>query len=168
MVKGFLWSVVPIFIIGTVLVTFYSTYMDFKKQQATSDHHKDSSDSRDLNHLLPLNFKERIYTFFLSLNAGFSEELFFRLLAPVLIFSVTGSALIAIFGSTLWFGMAHYYQGLAGIFATFMAGLVLFLIYLITQSIWIAILAHAVIDICPLVIAPWYKEWLKRRSSGNR
>ncbi len=63
-------------------------------------------------------------------NAGVTEELYFRLLAPVLIFAVTGSAFWAILASTLWFGLAHYYQGWIGIAATTCIGALFAAVYL--------------------------------------
>jgi len=159
MLKGLLAVIVPLLIVGTPVITLIGTYREFKTQDDKTDR---IAESRNIQQLIPRNYKERIWGFFLSLNAGFSEELFFRLLIPILIYAVSGSAIAAILLATLWFGLAHYYQGLSGIIATSIAGLILFLVYLISQSIWIAILAHAIIDLNGLVLAPWFKEYLKK------
>ncbi len=161
MLRGVAMSVVPILVFGYPLVTLYMTY----KQHRDNDYRigrNTFNEKRNLDYLMPINSKERIFTFFLSINAGFSEEIYFRLLIPTLLYIITGSVFIAIMGSTIWFGLMHYYQGIGGMMATFVVGLLLFLVYLITRSIWMAILTHIIIDLNGLVLAPWFADWLNR------
>lgn len=65
--------------------------------------------------LVPRNHRERAIVVLLSLNAGFSEELFFRLALPLLLYRVTHSLEIALAVSVVCFGLVHAYQGWKGI-----------------------------------------------------
>lgn len=158
LLNGLLLSTIPILLFGGTIGTILKEYSIHKNRDENGNPKEQSENFRKLEFLIPRNYGERIWGALLSINAGFSEELFFRILAPILIYSVTGSALIAIIGSTLWFGCAHYYQGVFGIVVTFFVGLLLFLVYLISSSIWVTMLIHAVIDLNGLVLGPWLKE----------
>lgn len=112
----------------------------------------------DINALLPRNNAERAWGLALSLNAGLSEELFFRLLLPILFFIVFGNAILALVLSCIIFGLVHIYQGWIGIIFTGLLGAGLMYIYLITGHIWIAMLVHAAIDINGLIIQPFMQH----------
>ena len=90
----------------------------------------------------------------LSLSAGVSEELYFRLFVPLLVASVSGSALAGFVVATLLFGAVHRYQGLRGVIATTIGGAVLTFVYLATGALWVAMLFHIVIDLNALVVRP--------------
>jgi uncharacterized protein len=104
--------------------------------------------------LLPRNPAELAYAALLSVNAGLSEELFFRLLIPLLVTILTGSAVAGFAFAAILFGLAHLYQGWKGIVATFVLGLAMTAIYLFTQSLLAAIVFHAIIDLNALVFRP--------------
>lgn len=112
----------------------------------------------DVEALLPRNNKERLWASLLALNAGFSEELFFRLFLPLLIYLVFNNALFALVVATLIFGLVHYYQGWAGVVITMLLGTVLMVIYLATSSIWVVIIIHALIDLNNLILQPWLQK----------
>ena len=59
--------------------------------------------------------------------------------------------------------MGHYYQGISGIMATSIAGLLFFIVYLITQNIWQIMLIHAVVDFNGLVFGPWLQERFEKQ-----
>jgi uncharacterized protein len=108
----------------------------------------------DIAPLLPRNGAETVHAAVLSLNAGLSEELFFRLLLPLLFVLVIHSATMAFVAATIVFGLIHLYQGWSGILATTVLGLMLSAVYLGTGSIWIAAGVHALIDVLGLVVRP--------------
>lgn len=108
----------------------------------------------DVEALLPRNVAEMAHTALLSLNAGLSEELFFRLFLPLLLVLTIGSAEAALVVAALIFGLVHYYQGWVGVAATTVMGAVLSAIYLWTGNIWIAVAAHAGLDLVSLVVRP--------------
>jgi len=165
LLKGIFISLVPLLVIGMPLLSLLITYQSVNHPPKKTKKDQSANDVRNLNALLPRNAQERIYTGLLSVNAGIVEELFFRLLAPLLLFTLTNSLAVAIFGSTLWFALAHAYQGIAGVVLTFLMGLLLFFVYLYTASIWMAMLIHAIIDLNGLVLSPWFTAYLTAKKT---
>lgn len=108
----------------------------------------------DLRAVTPLRRAELGWGVLLALVAGVTEELFFRLLLPLLLAIVSGSALLGFAGATAAFGHAHRYQGWRGVIATMIAGVMLTLIYLVSGRLWAAMLVHAAIDLNGLVLRP--------------
>ncbi|MGC8549221.1 MAG: CPBP family intramembrane glutamic endopeptidase [Acidobacteriaceae bacterium] len=108
----------------------------------------------DVAPLLPRNWAEIAHAAVMSLNAGFSEELYFRLLLPLLLAILIGHAIPAFVLAALLFGLAHIYQGTTGVIASTTIGLAMVLIYLLTGTIWAAVAAHAFMDLLGLVIRP--------------
>jgi len=116
----------------------------------------------DIEALMPRNWAETFHTGLLSLNAGLSEELFFRLLLPLLLVILFGNAIAAFAVAALIFGFIHLYQGTIGVIATTVLGALFTLLYLWTGSIWIAVSAHAALDLIGLVIRPSITRALTR------
>lgn len=90
----------------------------------------------------------------LSLIAGVTEELFFRLALPLLLVLAGLAALPAFVVATLLFGYAHRYQGWIGMAATFVVGGLLAALYLSTASLLAVMIVHAAIDLNALVLRP--------------
>ena len=108
----------------------------------------------DVEAILPRNTPETAWAALLALNAGLSEESFFRLLLPLLLVLLLHNALLAFALAVLIFGLAHRYQGVVGVIATTVLALVLTVIYLATESLWLAVAVHAGIDLLNLVVRP--------------
>jgi membrane protease YdiL (CAAX protease family) len=108
----------------------------------------------DVAALMPRNGAETIWTALIALNAGVSEEVFFRLALPLLIVLTTGNAIVAFVATSLIFGLAHVYQGWVGVLATTCAGVVFAALYLATGSLAAPIALHVAVDIVGLVIRP--------------
>ncbi len=108
----------------------------------------------DIDALLPRNAAETLWMALISVNAGLGEELFFRLLLPLLFTLLTGNALFACVIATLIFGLVHMYQGIAGVLATSILGLAFMVLYLWTGTLWIAMLTHALLDVFGVVVRP--------------
>ncbi len=123
------------------------------------------ADPRNIEPLVARNGKERVWTALLSVNAGVSEEIAFRLLLPLLIWMVSGSITAALVLSTVIFGSVHLYQGPAGIAATTLAGALFMFLYLLSGSIWIVMAMHALGNLGSLTIAPWFADVLSRRNT---
>ena len=102
--------------------------------------------------LMPRNRPERAYAAAMSVVAGITEELAFRLYLPLLLALLTGNGIFAFAIATLLFGAMHRYQGWRGVAATTLVGLVMSAIYLITGALWLAMLLHALIDLNGLVL----------------
>ncbi|MDQ1158285.1 membrane protease YdiL (CAAX protease family) [Sphingomonas sp. SORGH_AS 950] len=116
----------------------------------------------DVSALLPRDRRELKYAAALSVMAGVSEEAFFRLYLPLLVALVTGQAWIGFVASLVLFGAMHRYQGWAGILATTALGAVMTGLYLMTGSLWVVMLVHALVDLNGLVVTPLLGGALKR------
>ena len=90
----------------------------------------------------------------MSVAAGISEELAFRLFLPLLVALVTGNAFVAFGVAVAAFGAMHVYQGRAGVIATTLVGALMAAIYLMTGELWLAMVLHALIDLNSLVLRP--------------
>ncbi|MCU1508504.1 MAG: family intrarane metalloprotease [Glaciihabitans sp.] len=108
----------------------------------------------DISALLPRNRSELVYTSGLALNAGLVEELLFRFGMPALIFGITGDAVISFAIAALLFGLLHLYQGWKGMLAATILGLIFTVIYVLTGSIVVVMIVHALIDLRSLVLIP--------------
>ena len=116
----------------------------------------------DIEPLMPRNNAETGWAALLSLNAGLSEECFFRLLLPLLLAGLLHSPLLAFVIATILFGLMHFYQGVAGVLMTTLVGVVLAGLYLWTGDLWIAMAAHAGLDLFGLVVRPTLMRLLHR------
>lgn len=115
----------------------------------------------DIEPLFPRNRQEARWTALLGANAGVGEELFFRLMLPLLIALVSGSAIFAFASAGLIFGLVHFSQGWIGILATTIVGFVFAALYLATGALWLAILLHALMNLNSL----WLRPLLMRRAT---
>ena len=108
----------------------------------------------DVQALLPRTRAELRWGAALSINAGVVEELMFRLALPAALYGVTRNAVAAVVLSLIIFALLHIYQGLGGIIGSLVIGVVLMGIYLASESILLAIVVHAAIDLRSLVLIP--------------
>ncbi|TCQ10836.1 MULTISPECIES: CPBP family intramembrane glutamic endopeptidase [Sphingomonas] len=104
--------------------------------------------------LLPRNRPEIMHAAAMSIAAGISEELAFRLFLPLLIALVTGNAFVAFGVAIAVFGAMHLYQGRAGVIATTLVGALMAAVYLMTGELWLAMVLHALIDLNSLALRP--------------
>jgi membrane protease YdiL (CAAX protease family) len=108
----------------------------------------------DIGAMLPRTRGELKYGVGLSLNAGLVEELLFRLGMPALLFGITGNGVVAFVGASVLFGLLHIYQKFWGVLGATILGLVFSALYLLTGSIWVVIIVHALVDLRSLVLLP--------------
>jgi membrane protease YdiL (CAAX protease family) len=108
----------------------------------------------DIAALLPRNRPELGWGAALSVNAGVVEEALFRLALPALLVVVTGEPISAFVLAALLFGALHAYQGWVGVLATTVVGLLFTLLYVVSGSIGLAMLVHALFDLRTLVVIP--------------
>jgi len=103
--------------------------------------------------LLPRDRAEVLLAAAISLAAGIGEELFFRLLLPILLAAFI-DAIAAVVLAILLFGLAHAYQGWRGVTVTTLVGALFTAMYLMSGSLAAAMLFHVVIDLMSLVVRP--------------
>jgi membrane protease YdiL (CAAX protease family) len=107
----------------------------------------------ELSYLFPVGLEQRRWWLALSLAAGVCEELIFRgfLLTVARVDLGLGLA-TALLITSLAFGWAHLYQGLAGILKTGLVGLVLAAIAWLSGGLLLPMLLHTWIDAQVLVV----------------
>ena len=106
--------------------------------------------------LTPTTARERKWFAMVAISAGFCEEIIYRAL-PFAILALWWPG-----GDPRWyavivgvfFGLAHVYQGAAGMVATALLGTVLGLVYAGTGSLFAAMVLHAVVDLRLLLARP--------------
>jgi len=108
----------------------------------------------DISAMLPRNRQELVLGGALSVNAGVLEELMFRLALPAVIYGASGSAVAAVVVSLALFGALHLYQGVAGIVGTAVVGGLMMLLYVLSGTILLPIVAHVLFDLRSLVLLP--------------
>ncbi|WP_260482918.1 CPBP family intramembrane glutamic endopeptidase [Sphingomicrobium flavum] len=122
----------------------------------------------DIEPLLPREKGEYPYTAALSITAGVTEELFFRLTLPLLAYAATGSALAGFVIAGAAFGLMHWYQGWTGVIATTLVGTLLAYLYLSSGSLIKPILVHILIDLVALVVRPALAARASRKIAYER
>ncbi|HEX8830919.1 MAG TPA: CPBP family intramembrane glutamic endopeptidase [Longimicrobium sp.] len=106
---------------------------------------------------LPRGRAERAWFAAMAVTVGLCEEIIFRgwmvrFLAegPPIALGLAGG----IIASAVIFGIDHGYQGIGGILATGVLALVFTALFLITGTLWIPMLIHALIDLRILLLVP--------------
>ncbi len=102
--------------------------------------------------MLPVSTKERRYWILLCLSAGVCEELLYRgFLMHFFCGGFAGGVSLGLVGawlaSSVLFGLAHAYQGAAGVIQSLIAGLLLGLIAILSGQLTIPIFLHALFDL---------------------
>lgn len=140
------WCVVVI----VVIVAVVATAIGLRAARAEED----VPTIGDISAMLPRNRQELLLGGVISVNAGVVEELMFRLALPALVYGATGSAVIAVAGSILLFGILHLYQGAVGVIGTGLFGAIFMLLYAVSGTIAVPIMLHALFDLRSLVLIP--------------
>jgi membrane protease YdiL (CAAX protease family) len=113
---------------------------------------KYSTAMRPLQYMLPISHSERRWWVLLSISAGVCEEVFFRGFLPEFLqgrlhggwsLSPTGAWALA----CLLFGVCHFYQGVAGIVRTALAGLMFSLLAILSGNLLLPIVLHILVDL---------------------
>lgn len=99
-----------------------------------------------LVHFLPRTGRDYRYFALLSVTAGIVEEIVYRgfLLWYLSLHLPLWAAVLA---SSVIFGAGHSYQGPAAALRTGLAGLAFAILYVVSGSIWLPIVAHAAVDL---------------------
>jgi membrane protease YdiL (CAAX protease family) len=104
--------------------------------------------------LLPRTRAERRLFTVVGLTAGLCEEWLYRGFLLAVVAALLGGAptpvLVAVAGVA--FGLAHAYQGVAGVLTTGVLGAVLAALYLGTGSLLLPVVLHALVDLRFLLV----------------
>lgn len=138
------------FYIGVLLLVAMTAYLvlAWRKAAAATPEERDRfvGSLGSLRHFMPHN--RQTYTTFvwLSVTAGIVEEIVYR----GFVFWYLGQFMpvwAVVMVSAFAFGIGHSYQGFSGVVRVTLVGVVFGGYYLLTGSIWLPIVAHAVLDI---------------------
>lgn len=113
----------------------------------------------DVEPLFPRNPEERRWTALLAINSGPSEELYFRLMLPLILTLATGSAGLAFAVAAMIFGAIHLYQGWIGVLGTMVSGIMLTGLYLASGQIWLPVVLHSLMNLNSLWLRPLIGAW---------
>jgi uncharacterized protein len=107
-----------------------------------------------LSFILPRTGEERIWWIFVSLTAGICEEILYRGFLIHYFFAAPFHAglLLTVIISSVIFGAAHLYQGVAGVISTAILGLIFSAVFLTTGTLVVPMILHALIDLRILLI----------------
>ncbi|RYE77321.1 MAG: CPBP family intramembrane metalloprotease [Oxalobacteraceae bacterium] len=118
----------------------------------------------DITPMLPRNGAELLYVVPLVLNAGISEEIFFRVYLPLLLVLAGVESWVAFAASVAIFGLLHRYQGWLGVLITTMLGAVFTLLYLGSGGLLLPILFHLLVNANALLVRPAFQLRFRRGS----
>jgi uncharacterized protein len=108
--------------------------------------------------IMPQTSTEKVAFVALALTAGMSEEFIYRGFVFALFsraFGHSGAAmLLTIAVSSIWFAVAHLYQGRRGMITTFVVGMLFSVARVLSGNLAPAILAHVGIDLVAGLYAP--------------
>ena len=129
--------------VGLVGASFYSE-LQVRSSDEVARAFVDAS--RGFEFALPHTERDLRWFYGMSVTAGVTEEVLYRgfLIAYLAGFMPTIGAVLV---STLIFGLAHSYQGRAGVLRTTIVGLVLASMYVLSGSLLLPILAHILVDV---------------------
>jgi membrane protease YdiL (CAAX protease family) len=147
---GFVMSIGPGFWIGFAVCTALTGFLLYSwrsvKNASVAEKARHAESFGNLVSFIPHTRRELHNFYAVSITAGIVEEIVYR--GFVLWYLGQYMPLwVVVAVSSIAFGLAHCYQGASGAFRAGMVGLVFGILYVVTGSIWIPILAHAMLDI---------------------
>ena len=147
---GFVSPGGPGFWIGLVLLVAATGFFLYPWRSArtatAAEKSKQSAYVQEVAHYLPQTTQELRSFYRVSVTAGIVEEIVYRgfVLWYLAQFMPVWAAVIV---SSLAFGLGHIYQGINGATRAGLVGLAFAIFYVVTGSIWLPIIAHALLDI---------------------
>jgi uncharacterized protein len=122
----------------------------------------------DFAALIPTTLRERSLFAIVAVSAGVCEEVVFRAWLLDVLRHVAGLGGFALVGVAAGiFGVAHYYQGIVGVFVTGALGLVFCGIYIATGTLLVPIVVHAIIDLRVAVMPSLHSHNAARSPAGE-
>ncbi len=112
---------------------------------------------------LPQELFGKLLWVVMSFTAGFCEEAVFRgyLMTRIRLLGKFNSWTVPVILSSLFFGIPHLYQGLAGVVVITAVGALFAVSYVRYKTIWPAVIAHFFLDFLNLFI-PWFESLFER------
>jgi len=138
------------FLIGSVILIIATAFLAYQWRSARSASDADIAQQKEafgtLIHFLPQTDRDYRHFVGVSVTAGIVEEVLYRGFA-IWYLAQLMPVWAAIVVSSVAFGLGHSYQGAGGVARVTLIGLAFGAFYIFTGSIWLPILAHAILDI---------------------
>jgi CAAX protease family protein len=97
--------------------------------------------------------------FVLVLRAGIVEEVCYRGYVIERLQKISGNWLVYFLFPLIIFGLLHYRQGIGGIIISFVAGVILAILYIKRRDLKANIITHFLVDFIPNVLIPAFSSW---------
>lgn len=139
--------------IGICIVIFVPALLALRSEKIRT---RAGKAAKRLSYLLPSSLDERRWWWLVCLTAGICEEVLYRgfLLHYFHSTPLHLTWMWALIISSLIFGVGHLYQGIAGSVQTVVLGFLLGALFLITGSLLLPIVLHALLDLRVLAMLP--------------
>ena len=146
---GFKWQWSNINLILVSLTCAFTLFLAMQIKSFRQDNQQQEKYIEQLAFIrwfMPENISQaRYFILGVSVSAGICEELLYRGYLLNLL-AETMPNYLAVIVSSLLFGAGHIYQGLSHVFRSAMFGVILSIIYLLTDSIYLVIFLHIFLD----------------------
>jgi len=147
-------------LVETVIVLFVGlAFMSYiavawKKLNNRPRTYRSAEALKSFEYFFPATRTERQWWVLVCITAGFCEETLFRgfMLHYLHVFPWTLNLTLALLISSVIFGFHHLYQGAGGVAGTAIVGFLFGLLFLLTGTLLLPIILHALIDLRMLVI----------------
>jgi membrane protease YdiL (CAAX protease family) len=138
--------------IGAALVALFLPIFLMMRSETTRA--RIAKSLENLNFILPKTAEERRWFVLVAITAGMCEEILYRgfLIHYFRELPVSIGLIGALILSSCVFGFAHLYQGVVGIVQTTILGAIFGLIFIVTGSLLLPMVLHALIDLRILLI----------------
>jgi len=142
--NGSLWVILTIGFMAIYGLDAWNEVRTEEKREATKEHFKENVP------FLPTSNLELQHFAILSLTAGFCEEVIFRGYFIQYFLSFTGTSPLGLFIAIalpgVIFALSHLYQGWKAVAKIMVLAIVFGYIFMETQSIWIVVILHFLVD----------------------
>jgi len=146
-----IWFTVVTLILSGLLfaIISYQTILLLTSAKSREEAKKQIVDGEGAANMLPRTKKEKRLFSFLSFSAGVCEEIIFRGFLMFLLLAIFPDIPIyfIILIPSIIFGIGHLYQGLQGVIKTGVFGALLMCLFLVTDSLLLAIVLHFLADL---------------------
>ncbi len=143
--------VIALFVAVTLLPLAIVFWKKIKKQPRKYS----SADAlKSLSYFFPATWTERRWWVFICITAGICEETLFRgfLLRYLHVVPWTLNLTLALLISSVIFGLNHIYGGVSGVVGSAVGGFIFGLLFILTGTLLLPMVLHAVLDLRMLVI----------------
>jgi len=108
----------------------------------------------DIEALVPVTALERRWFAAVCVCVGVCEELLYRGFMGAWLSDLGLNGIAVLVVGSVFFGLAHAYQGWSGVLGTTLLGALLHVLYVGTGSLWVPIVLHILIDLRLLAVRP--------------